>query len=143
MSWSLFRPTPVASKKKISRLCDRSPTWSFCLTLIGSHWGAAKSLHDLNIKKLVRHRQELKRRSFFESSQSARLLKVHPFKVRPWRVNKSMASQQVLAARCIHARNILSRILSSRGACMVLCSLSGAGEAHGIIHSHSSPRYLC
>ncbi|KAL6215275.1 hypothetical protein ACLB2K_014706 [Fragaria x ananassa] len=91
-------------KKKFKVNLGRSPTWSFCLTLIGSHWGAAKSLHDLNIKKLVHHRQELKRRSlakklkrrsFFESSQSARLLKVHPFEVHPWRVNKSMASQQV------------------------------------------------
>ncbi|KAL6133166.1 hypothetical protein ACLB2K_065403 [Fragaria x ananassa] len=123
----------VVEKGRRSKRVKVSPTWSFCLTLIGSHWGAAKSLHDLNIKKLVRHRQELKRRSFFESSQSGRLLKVHPFKVYPWRVNKSMASQQVLAARYICTRYIPSRTLSSRGACMVLCSLSGTGEAYGII----------
>ena len=52
--------------------------------LFDSHWFAlGGSEVTPYIKKLVRHRQELKRRSFFESSQSARLLKVHPFEVNP------------------------------------------------------------
>ena len=52
--------------------------------LFDSHWFAlGGSEVTPYIKKLVRHRQELKRRSFFESSQQ-----VHGESTRPWRVNK-------------------------------------------------------
>ena len=52
--------------------------------LFDSHWFAlGGSEVTPYIKKLVRHRQELKRRSFFESSQQ-----VHDESTSPWRVNK-------------------------------------------------------
>ena len=139
--------------KKNSRLCGRSPTWSFCLLLIGSHWGVAKYMANVTLwlSKSWFATVKIREGLFLESSQRKRLLQL------------SDIHANYIRSRCVHIPCLLRRagecIWCPSPRCLVMTSLSvyyGTRQAiqqlryitlwgawvsrpiHKLIYSHSS-----